>query len=203
MSNYNITVKEIIEHLQSLNIKELVIESCKERRNDYTKGDVYNCADRIISNAIYTLVDNDKEEIYCENLGYGNNNVKDRYIYIQYKNNKSHSNISLITISYTINCKKEKKDWKIADIIFKVSLGGIENKIEKSIQQLIDDSLSSIRKGIEDNLNVHLPQHITESQNLFDKVIEMMKNGEDISWDYEYQVKKVVAKYNKLKNQKE
>lgn len=202
MSNYNITVKEIIEHLQGLNIKESIIDSCKGRRNNYTKGDIYEYSDRIISNEIYTLIGDDvKGKIYCNYMGYGNGNFKDRYIDIQYKNGKSYYDyISLIRINYTINCKKEKSNWGIANIVITASAYNTEDTTMKSIQQLIDDSLESIRRRTEENLNVHLPQHIIESQNLFNKVIEAMKKGEYIAWDYKYDLQNVIDKYNRLNN---
>lgn len=202
MSNYNIIVKEIIEHLQGLNIEESIIDRCKWRSNNYTKGDIYEYADRIISNEIYTLIGADvNAKIYCKYMGYGNGNFKDRYIDIQYKNGKSYDDyISLIRINYTINCKKEKSNWEIANIVIKASAYSAEDKTTKSIQQLIDDSLESIRRWREENLNVHLPQHIIDSQNLFNKVIEAMKKGEDISWDDKYKLENVIDKYNRLNN---
>lgn len=196
MQNYNITIKEILEHLQSKNFQESIIEECKEKRYQYSKTDIYDYAYNQISNEIYSLIDNNRKNIYCSKVY--NKNSSNRYIDIHYIDDTSRKHIFLTTISYKISCTK-KIEWKISELVFLFSWYE-EGSITKSIQQLIDNAIMDIERQKEDNINIHLPQHIEDSRNLFKKIIEKMENGEDISFSDEYKLKNVIYKYNKFKN---
>lgn len=197
MKNLNITVEKILNHLNSADITGQAMKRVTERYN-YSKSDLYHMIENVLIQEIQSMIkDYNEAGIYFIGMSYGNGNRKDRYFDIKYK--YDNDSFTVIRFYYVVSCKLDRLNkWGISKLELSTNK---DDQQEKTLSNLIHEAIQHIEDEKHNNKTVLLPQHIEKTKLLFDRVLKLMEQGENVLWSDSWELERVIKKYEELRGE--
>lgn len=197
----NRTIKEIIDELINLDLENIVREYIKNERRGYQikKRDIYIATEKVIRSELYYILNKEIYDEYKSNdseykiiIASGDYTNKHRFLKVLFKDNIKYRSMFYVGFEIVIRAGKfSGSDWELVSITFQNAEDG-----EISLANLKLQIIEKERLENEEKINILLPEHIEKTKELFNTVLEKMKNKEKI--DGIYELKSSIEKYNKL-----